>query len=147
MKKSNCQAVARCDEDGSWCVIWNVWMIWMSDLGERVCSRGQCYSFVDPKIYLSYTCKLLQDYLPHLNPPTTTDSSSLDTCKCRPRLLKDAQGIFPDFVQRALSNFSKIEFLASICQLSSNKMVLEPNVSPHKHIIKDDDVKECISIE
>ena len=29
----------------------------------------------------------------------------------------------------------------------SNKMVLEPNVSPHKQIIKDDDVKECISIE
>ena len=28
-----------------------------------------------------------------------------------------------------------------------NKMVLEPNVSPHKQIIKDDDVKECISIE
>ena len=26
------------------------------------------------------------------------------------------------------------------------KMVLEPNVSPHKQIIKDDDVKECISI-
>ena len=23
----------------------------------------------------------------------------------------------------------------------------EPNVSPHKQIIKDDDVKECISIE
>ena len=29
----------------------------------------------------------------------------------------------------------------------SDKMVLEPNVSPHKQIIKDDDVKECISIE
>ena len=28
-----------------------------------------------------------------------------------------------------------------------NKMVLEPNVSPHKQIIKDDDVKKCISIE
>ena len=28
-----------------------------------------------------------------------------------------------------------------------NKMVLEPNVSPHEQIIKDDDVKECISIE
>ena len=28
-----------------------------------------------------------------------------------------------------------------------NKMVLEPNISPHKQIIKDDDVKECISIE
>ena len=28
-----------------------------------------------------------------------------------------------------------------------NKMVREPNVSPHKQIIKDDDVKECISIE
>ena len=27
------------------------------------------------------------------------------------------------------------------------KMVLEPNVSPHKQIIKDDDVKECISIK
>ena len=27
------------------------------------------------------------------------------------------------------------------------KMVREPNVSPHKQIIKDDDVKECISIE
>ena len=26
-------------------------------------------------------------------------------------------------------------------------MVLEPNVSPHRQIIKDDDVKECISIE
>ena len=26
-------------------------------------------------------------------------------------------------------------------------MVREPNVSPHKQIIKDDDVKECISIE
>ena len=26
-------------------------------------------------------------------------------------------------------------------------MVLEPNVSPHKQIIKDDDAKECISIE
>ena len=30
---------------------------------------------------------------------------------------------------------------------SKNKMVLEPNVSPHKQIIKDDDVKECISIK
>ena len=29
----------------------------------------------------------------------------------------------------------------------SKKMVLEPNVSPHKQIIKDDDVKECISTE
>ena len=28
-----------------------------------------------------------------------------------------------------------------------NKMVREPNVSPHKQIIKDDDVKECISTE
>ena len=28
---------------------------------------------------------------------------------------------------------------------STNKMVLEPNVSPHKQIIKDDDVKECIT--
>ena len=28
-----------------------------------------------------------------------------------------------------------------------NKMVLEPNVSPHKQRIKDDDVKECISVE
>ena len=28
-----------------------------------------------------------------------------------------------------------------------DKMVLEPNISPHKQIIKDDDVKECISIE
>ena len=28
-----------------------------------------------------------------------------------------------------------------------NKMVREPNVSPHKQIIKDDNVKECISIE
>ena len=26
-------------------------------------------------------------------------------------------------------------------------MVLKPNVSPHKQIIKDDDVKKCISIE
>ena len=26
-------------------------------------------------------------------------------------------------------------------------MVLKPNVSPHKQIIKDDDVKECISTE
>ena len=24
---------------------------------------------------------------------------------------------------------------------------LEPNVSPHKQIVKDDDVKECITIE
>ena len=32
-------------------------------------------------------------------------------------------------------------------QQSNNKMVLEPNVSPHKQIIKDDDVKECISIK
>ena len=32
-------------------------------------------------------------------------------------------------------------------KLYINKMVLEPNVSPHKQIIKDDDVKECISIE
>ena len=29
----------------------------------------------------------------------------------------------------------------------SNKIVHEPNVSPHKQIIKDDDVKECISTE
>ena len=29
----------------------------------------------------------------------------------------------------------------------SDKMVREPNVSPHKQIIKDDDVEECISIE
>ena len=29
----------------------------------------------------------------------------------------------------------------------TNKMVREPNVSPQKQIIKDDDVKECISIE
>ena len=29
----------------------------------------------------------------------------------------------------------------------TNKMVREPNVSPHKQIIKDDDVKECISNE
>ena len=29
----------------------------------------------------------------------------------------------------------------------SNKMVLEPNVSPHKQIIKDNDVKEYISTE
>ena len=28
-----------------------------------------------------------------------------------------------------------------------DKMVLEPNVSPHKQITKDDDVKECISIK
>ena len=28
-----------------------------------------------------------------------------------------------------------------------NKMVLEPNISSHKQIIKDDDVKECISTE
>ena len=26
-------------------------------------------------------------------------------------------------------------------------MVLEPNVSPHNKILKDDNVKECISIE
>ena len=26
-------------------------------------------------------------------------------------------------------------------------MVLEPNVLPHKQIVKDDDVKECISTE
>ena len=26
-------------------------------------------------------------------------------------------------------------------------MVLEPKISPHKQIIKDDDVKECISTE
>ena len=32
-------------------------------------------------------------------------------------------------------------------KIQKNKMVLEPNVSPHKQIIKDDDVKECISIE
>ena len=32
-------------------------------------------------------------------------------------------------------------------QQIENKMVREPNVSPHKQIIKDDDVKECISIE
>ena len=31
--------------------------------------------------------------------------------------------------------------------ISAYKMVREPNVSPHKQIIKDDDVKECISIE
>ena len=39
--------------------------------------------------------------------------------------------------------------LAIITKNSSefNKMVLEPNVSPHKQIVKDDDVKECISIE
>ena len=30
---------------------------------------------------------------------------------------------------------------------SKSKMVLEPNVSPRKQIIKDDDVKECISIK
>ena len=29
----------------------------------------------------------------------------------------------------------------------NNKMVLEPNVSPYKQIIKDNDSKECISIE
>ena len=28
-----------------------------------------------------------------------------------------------------------------------NYVICEPNVSPHKQIIKDDDVKECISIE
>ena len=28
-----------------------------------------------------------------------------------------------------------------------HKMVVAPNISPHKQIIKDDDVKECISIE
>ena len=33
------------------------------------------------------------------------------------------------------------------CINFNNKMVREPNVSPHKQIIKDDDVKECISIE
>ena len=32
-------------------------------------------------------------------------------------------------------------------ELGLNKMVREPNVSPHKQIIKDDNVKECISIE
>ena len=30
---------------------------------------------------------------------------------------------------------------------SVKKMVLEPNVSPHKQIVEDDDVKECISME
>ena len=30
---------------------------------------------------------------------------------------------------------------------NKNKMVREPNVSLHKQIIKDDDVKECISTE
>ena len=28
-----------------------------------------------------------------------------------------------------------------------NYVICEPNVSPHKQIIKDDDVKDCISIE
>ena len=32
-------------------------------------------------------------------------------------------------------------------QLKKNKMVREANISPHKQIIKDDDVKECISTE
>ena len=32
-------------------------------------------------------------------------------------------------------------------ETNTNKMVREPNVLPHKQIIKDDDVKECISIE
>ena len=30
---------------------------------------------------------------------------------------------------------------------STNKTVLEPNVSPHRQIVKDDDVKECISMK
>ena len=30
---------------------------------------------------------------------------------------------------------------------SNNKMVLEPNVSPNKQIIEDDDVKECKVLE
>ena len=30
---------------------------------------------------------------------------------------------------------------------NNNKMVREPNVSPHKQIINDDDIKECISTE
>ena len=48
-------------------------------------------------------------------------------------------------------------FYLNICQclcifyfkfvIQENKMVLEPNVSPHKQIAKDDDVKVCISNE
>ena len=41
---------------------------------------------------------------------------------------------------------AKIDFFAKKFQIS-DKMVREPNVSPHKLIIKDDDVKECISTE
>ena len=37
--------------------------------------------------------------------------------------------------------------MGAVHYLYFNKMVREPNVSPHKQIIKDDDVKECISTE
>ena len=40
-----------------------------------------------------------------------------------------------------------IFFLVRVISILAKKMVLEPNVSPHKQVIKDDDVKECISIE
>ena len=37
--------------------------------------------------------------------------------------------------------------ICKMCLGYNYKMVREPNVSPHKQIIKDDDVKECISTE
>ena len=39
--------------------------------------------------------------------------------------------------ERGAKIFNKMEY----------KMVREPNVSPHKQIIKDNEVKQCISIE
>ena len=53
----------------------------------------------------------------------------------------------PASVDRVNTNEYQLICKGNLVQIYRNKMVLEPNVSPHKQIIKDDDVKECISIE
>ena len=70
--------------------------------------------------------------------------SRADTLMYFPRNRSGFEQIFLLISVLTFNTLGRIKII-SFCSL--NKMVREPNVSPHKQIIKDDDVKECISIE
>ena len=61
-------------------------------------------------------------------------------------LINNSRTAWSTKIINVIFEFSK-QFASTCLLLKKNKMVREPNVSPHKQIIKDDDVKECISIE
>ena len=73
-----------------------------------------------------------------MNYPSTMNTlSSIENC-----------GLFPDIFTNNCSDILHIRIRWTAWRLKNDyKMVLEPNVSPHKQIIKNDDVKECISIK